>query len=491
MKIADVDQQQVDELKQLIYRNNVTLSILQELLDFLPDCEYQLINFMIEQGVWQGAKPTFPPDYSEGTVELGLFLYWLNNPGQLNLQQFTPAEQLAIALLILGLDELLPATNMTAPNAAYFNNNELIYTDGGVLSTKKYATYDQGWFFAFLNLIESVMRTLWYNGGVFPATKPPRIPLKGAVTNMVNIAILGDWGTGDATAQAVMSAVTALKPDYIVHVGDVYYAGTPSAATPNSSYYFALGEETANLLNVWPSAYAGKSFTLNSNHEMYSGANGYFYEALKAQVNGTGSVFSAQEGSSCFTLQYGGWTILCLDTAFMSSCIDAFMSGSIGGSSGTQGKWIQSLGLDPAKTIVLTHHNGFAPDCSSASPLWAEIRGALNGDPYAWYWGHVHNGIVYNAPITIPAVPRQPGLTTNTLTRCLGHAALPYGIATLNKSTVAWNATNAQPAPSKELYNGFAVLTLTMNSSGQMTGIFENFYDLSPNKQPVWTKKIF
>ncbi|MBO9563358.1 MAG: metallophosphoesterase [Niastella sp.] len=486
----EIDQQQVDELKQLIYRNSVTLSILQEILDFLPDCEYQLISFMEQQGVWQGPQPQLPPDFSEGTIELGLILYWLNNPAQIDLSQFSFKEQLAIITLVVGLDELLVTSKMTDENAAYFTNNELIYTDGSVLSTKTYATYDQGWLFAFLNLIESVTRGLWYNGGVFPATKPPRVPLKGAIANTVSIAILGDWGTGDATAKAVMSAVTALKPDYIVHVGDVYYAGTPLATSPNSAHYFAAGEETGNLLNLWPSSYAGRSFTLNSNHEMYSGANGYFYEALKAQVYGAGSFFSAQEGSSCFTLQYGGWTILGLDTAFMSSCIDAFMTGSIGGSAGTQGQWIQSLGLDPAKTIVLTHHNGFAPDCSAASPLWAEIRGALKGDPFAWYWGHVHNGIVYNAPITIPSIPKQPGLTTNTLTRCLGHAALPYGLATLNQQLVAWNETNAQPAPSKELYNGFAILTLSVNSQNQVSGITENWYDLSPAKQPVWTKKL-
>lgn len=486
MEIAD--QQQVDELKQLIYHDAVTLSIMKELLDFLPDCEYQLINFMIAQGVWQGAKPVFPPDYSEGTVELGLFLYWLNNPAELDLSQFTIKEQLAIWVLILGLDELLPATNMTAANAAYFKNNELIYTDGGVLSTKKYATYDQGWFIAFLNLLESVIRNLWYNGGVFPAINPPTIPLTGAATNSVSIAILGDWGTGDATAQAVMAAVTSLKPDYIVHVGDVYYAGTPQVNSPNGPYYFATGEEFANLHNVWPSSYAGRSFTLNSNHEMYSGANGYFYDGLNSVTNGAGSFFSAQKGSSCFALQYGGWTILGLDTAFMSSCIDAFMTGSIGGRSGTQGKWIRSLGLNPAKTIVLTHHNGFAPDCSEGSTLWPEINDALHGDPYAWYWGHVHNGIVYNAPISIPASPKLPGFTTNTLTRCLGHAALPYGAASIDSKFVAWCESKVQP-DSKQLYNGFAVLTLTVDGTNQVVGITENFYDLSTNK-PVWTKKI-
>jgi hypothetical protein len=485
----EIDQQRVDELKQLIYRNAITLSILQEILDFLPNCEAQLISFMEQEGVWQGSQPQLPADYSDGTIELGLILYWLNNPGQIDLSQFSFKEALALLALVFALDKLLVPSQMTAENAAYFNNNELIYTDGSVLSTKKYATYDQGWLFAFLNLIESLTRGLWYNGGVFPTAAPPTIPLAGAATNTVSIAILGDWGTGDATAQAVMNAATALKPDYIVHVGDVYYAGTPLPSSPNGSYYWATGEETGNLLNLWPPSYAGKSFTLNSNHEMYSGANGYFYEALSAATGGAGSFFSAQKGSSCFALQYGDWTILGLDTAFMSSVIDAFMTGSIGGSSGTQGKWIQSLGLDPAKTIVLSHHNGFAPDCSSTSSLWWEIRDALNGDPFAWYWGHVHNGIVYNAPISIPATLQEPALTTNTLARCLGHAALPYGLATLNQKLVAWNETNQQPN-SEELYNGFAVLTLTLNNANQVVGITENWYDVSPNKQPVFTKTL-
>ena len=51
--------------------------------------------------------------------------------------------------------------------------------------------------------------------------------------------------------------------------------------------------------------------------------------------------------------------------------------------------------------------------------LWKQAAAVLNGNPAYWYWGHVHNGIVY--------APRaSPG---NTLSRCLGHAALPFGNA--------------------------------------------------------------
>lgn len=489
------DEQMVMELKLLISSNQSISSDVQQILDYLPACEYELILFMSAQKVWNGAIPLAPSGFQpgDGSIELGLFLYWLNNPGQIDLSNFTLKEALAILALVAALDELLASSQMTKTNYDFFQSGELIYTDGSVLSTEKYATFDQGWFIAFLNLLESTIRDLWYSGSSFPNVVPPTIQLKGAVAGKLTIGIIGDWGTGNTVSQSIINQLTALKPDYIVHVGDVYYAGTPLASDPNGGYYFSPGEEKSNLLAQWPASYAGRSFTLNSNHEMYSGANGLFYDALAANAvpPGSGTPFNAQRCSSCFALQYGGWTILGLDSAYMASVTDAFMTGSIGGVAGFQGKWIQSLKLNPAKTIVLTHHNGFADDCTSASPLWAEINGALKGDPYAWYWGHVHNAIVYNSPIKIPAVPNQPGLNTKTFARCLGHAALPYGPASsLNGKPIAYKAGNLKPPPSKEFYNGFAVITLEATNS-LLTGITENFYDLSNVKQPVWTKKIF
>jgi hypothetical protein len=496
--MENVDQQKMEILRQRLLPSGSISSDLQALLDFLPACEYELISFMAAQTptVWSGPVPPPPPNYQlgDGSVELGLFLFWINNPQYLTvtLSYFSWKDQIAILGLLFTLSELLAAPQMTDGNAAYFNNNELIYSDGSVLSVEKYATYDQGWFIAFLNLVLTVKDGLWYNGGNLPAAPPPPVQMTGANPNTVTIAILGDWGTGDATADGIKTSLMNKNPDYIVHVGDVYYSGTPSATSPNGDAYFDAGEEPGNLLALWPSAYAGKSFTLNSNHEMYSGANGYFYDALGVSGNGvSGTPFSAQKGSSFFALQYGGWTILGLDSAYLASPFDAFMTGSIGGPDGVQGQWIKGLQLKPENTIVLTHHNGFAFDASEGSTFWGEINGALNGDPYAWYWGHVHNGIAYDRPITIPPTSTEPGLTTNTFARCLGHAALPYGPSTdLASAPVAWYATNLQPSPSKQLYNGYAILTLTTNSENQLTGISESFYDLS-QEGAVWTNTIY
>jgi hypothetical protein len=476
------------ELKQRILSDQSILSDLTALLNYLPDSEYELILFMVQKKVWQGFVPPAPSGFKagDGSIELGLILYWLKNPSQIDFSKFTAKEKKDIMYVIDVIDFLLADSQMTLPNYNFFIKNELIYTDGTVLAMRKWATYDQGWFIAFINLLQSVINASWYSGEDFPTTVPPTIQLKGAAAGKVTIALIGDWGTGDVVSKAIINQVTALKPDYIVHVGDVYYSGTPLATDPNGQYYFDPGEEQNNLLVQWPPTYAGRSFTLNSNHEMYSGANGLFYRALAAKATppGKGSVFSAQKGASCFALQYAGWTILGLDSAYMAKIDDAFMTGSIGGYAGFQGKWIQSLKLNPAKTIVFTHHNGFADDCTSVSPLWAEITGSLKGDPYAWYWGHVHNGIVYNQPLSIP------GLNTKTFARCLGHAALPYGPASsLNGKPIAYKASNLQPSPSKQLYNGFAMITL-QSANNVLTSITENFYDLSKALQPVWAKRI-
>lgn len=493
---TNYEKQKALEIKQLLETNASIKSDIDKLLNYLPYCEYELILYMIEKKVWTGKPPSPPEGFKPGagTIELGLFLYWFNHPGKLKLSKFSFKEQLLILGIIVGLDTVLPSTKMNSINYDFFTNNELIYTDGTVLSTAKYATYDQGWFVAFLNLIESTTRLLWYNNGKFPTSAPASVPLKSqkksaddtAGNETVTIGIFGDWGAGNSASKKVMAELTGLEPDYLVHVGDVYYAGTPLESSPNGSHYFSPGEEYQNLLDLWPATYKGLSFTLNSNHEMYSGANGLFYDALDVNKG----PFNAQKGTSCFALEFGGWTILGLDTAFMGKVTDAFMTGSLGEPSGFQSQWIQGLGLDPKKTIVLSHHNGFADDCSTVSPLWKEVESALKGDPFAWYWGHVHNGIVYADQVTIPET--NGTFTTTTFARCLGHAALPYGLASslTNNKNIAWNANSPMPTPSKQLYNGFAVITLTTDNNGQLNGITEKFYDVSACKQPVWEKRL-
>ncbi|MBO9631843.1 MAG: metallophosphoesterase [Chitinophagaceae bacterium] len=482
-------QQLAAELKQRLEADASILGDFQALLQYLPDCEYELISFMVAQNVWKGFIPPPPTGYKkgDGTVDLGLILYWLNNPLLIDQSMFSPHEKLLFDALIIILDLSLPSSQMTTVNADFFKTNELIYTDGSVLSTKQWATYDQGWLVAVLNLLQSTIYDLWYWGPTLPTTPPPVIQLNKISTGTVKLAVIGDCGTGDYTLQRIMQSIYKEKPDYILHVGDVYYAGTPTANGPHGDKFFFPGEETSNLNFFWPPDYKGRSFTLNSNHEMYSGAIGYFNDALDAANGGVNSLFSAQKGSSYFVLKMGDWVLLGLDSAYQASTTDAFMTGSIGSPTDVQTKFLQQYRPNPAKTILFTHHNGFEPDLSAVSPLWAEIRNALGGDPYAWYWGHVHNGLVYKSPVAIPYA--APSFTTKTYARCLGHAALPYGpIKPPPYGQIVWQEPNLKPN-GKELYNGWAMLTFTLNN-GNVTNIREDFYDLS-RVPPVFSNYIY
>jgi hypothetical protein len=353
--------------------------------------------------------------------------------------------------------------------------------------------YDQNWIVALANLGECIGHNDLYGGGVLPTVTPytpvQLTSLTGA--SEVTVGLLSDWGSGQPAAQAVMTKLVGESPDCIVHLGDVYYSGTPSS----SSYFFALGEEHDYLVEEWPSGFKGPSFAMNSNHEMYSGAQGLFTDAL-ANKNGP---FSQQKESTCFALRIADWTILGLDSAYNADPLGLYMYGMLDlPDSSVQADWIKGLGVDPAKVIVMTHHNGFDPNCESApqksyAPFWTQVRNSLGADPYAWFWGHVHNGIVYSSPVTIPAYGTQSSnFSTNTYCRCIGHGALPYGVATsLNSSSIQWQAAD-QPGGmnGKLLYNGFATLTFSIGTDGNCEQIVENYYNTSGSSTP-YTNTLF
>ena len=71
--------------------------------------------------------------------------------------------------------------------------------------------------------------------------------------------------------------------------------------------------EQEHLVDLWPKNMAtGRSFTMNSNHEMYCGARGLFQVAL------ANDIFAAQQGKSYFLLQNEAWQIFGLDSGFAS-----------------------------------------------------------------------------------------------------------------------------------------------------------------------------
>jgi len=320
--------------------------------------------------------------------------------------------------------------------------------EGQIYGAGKYQELDPGW--------GLVVGAVWLENLLHKHPFPPGTPTPKAMPDegRVRIALAGDFGTGnfgadDSPSTKISKIMSSLEPHFTIHLGDVYYAGTS-------------GEEASKLMNYWPRGSIG-SFTLNSNHEMYSGGGPYFNEAVG------GPVFNKlQSPFSFFALENSNWIVVGLDSAYNAGELDLFMNGSLGNNA--QLPFLRDQAQKKKKMIVLTHHNGF--DLGGYQPsaplkLFTEVMGAFKdvAPPAYWYWGHKHAGAVY-----------KPLKDVNDMRcRCVGHGALPWGLSSeLQTSTqVEWfEQKNAgDPDDKLRVFNGFVLLELDGDN------LIETFYD--------------
>jgi len=320
---------------------------------------------------------------------------------------------------------------------------------GEIWGTGKYQNLDPGWTEAAAVWLENLVLGKHPFGDSTPQTI--------SVPNSVQIAMAGDWGTGDwrtaanpAPSTDVRKHMAFLQPHLTIHLGDVYYAGTND-------------QEKHLLVDLWPKGSLG-ALTLNSNHEMYSGAKPYFQVALAANL------FADQQQRSFFALENDNWVIVGLDSAYYSNAEGLYLDGALYAEGGPQLQvdFLRSQATKGKKVIVLTHHNGLTEDGSKPTALWSQVMSAFpeGGAPAYWYWGHVHAAVVYQ--------PQTHG-PTNVLCRCCGHGALPWGHALelANNPNVVWyeNRLAKDPDIPQRVLNGFAVLYL------DGPNINEVFYD--------------
>jgi hypothetical protein len=200
------------------------------------------------------------------------------------------------------------------------------------------------------------------------------------------VALFGDWGTGEPTAQRVMQQIKAANPTHAIHLGDVYYSGTPK-------------EEQKRFLSIidqfGPSPSACKYFALNSNHEMYSGGYGYFDNILAR---------FGQE-ASYFSLVNEYWQLIGIDSGYEDH-----------GLQDPQKEWLTAqLQQQGPKSILLSHHQIFSPYESVADKRLPMKTVDLLAKICAWFWGHEHKCIIMGEHLGIKA-------------RCIGHAAIPGSV---------------------------------------------------------------
>jgi hypothetical protein len=408
---------------------------------YLQACETKLIKLMDNQ---------HPSESEPGATQYGMALYILDtsHPILRRLLDF-PKTQITIDMLREWDDEVRGAG--------------VIDYDGTMIATGKFGDLDAGWVTAliFYLALKLGVREVssWAPFGTTPAIVPN-------TNDTVKIALIGDWGTGpwtdgglDYPALQVINQVELFTPDYTIHLGDVYYAGTAG--------FLDSDEELANFVDLWPTGSQG-SFMLNSNHEMYSGAQGFFGKGLTAPQ------FSIQKNTSYFAIQSEKWIIIGLDTAYYDKS-QLFMNGAL--TDTNQINFIKNLNTTNKTVILLTHHNPTNIEGTGTSqgatqlPLWNQVLSALGRPPEYWYWGHVHNAMVYSKT----SFPAQNGVNA----RCAGHGAIPFGIAWglqnsdgTNKPSIEYYAhellssayKNIDVQQTNRVLNGFAMLTLGPDS---------------------------
>lgn len=239
-----------------------------------------------------------------------------------------------------------------------------------------------------------------------------------AIPSGATIAIIGDWGTGAGPAIGVLAAVRENKPDVIIHLGDIYYSGTPDECRASFEGIFD---------HVFGSGNRPPVYTLCGNHDMYCGGVGFY--GLIDRLNGG----EKRQKASFFSLRSEDerWQLLAMDTGrndyspFSVTDVVTFVEPA-------EEEWhVQRLKEFSGRTILFSHHQLFSAFSQIGAPGADGTLRAHNvklkrtydrllatGRPVsAWFWGHEHNLCIYEPYL---------GLAKG---RCVGHGAIPVFVA--------------------------------------------------------------
>ena len=255
----------------------------------------------------------------------------------------------------------------------------------------------------FLAFIESGKSIPYIRLGMNEGILPLPAPEKGAP---LRVAVVGDWGTGAEPARRVLRQIVSQKPDVLIHLGDIYYAGTPHEAQANFM----------DVIASFPELEGVPVYTLAGNHDMYSGGAGYYSLLPKLK-----------QPASYFCLRNADWQLVCMDTGLHDR--DPFtVTWNTTRLEKSEAEWVVDKVRNSGgrKTILLSHHQLFSRNspvgmtCSlfgkkawGVNPrLHRQLREVLD-DVTVWLWGHEHNTVIFEKTDGLP------------LGRCVGSGAIP------------------------------------------------------------------
>jgi hypothetical protein len=281
------------------------------------------------------------------------------------------------------------------------------------------------------------------------------------------IALMADWGAANHSAQDVSHRIQERHPDYVIHLGDIYYAGTKA--------------ECEGVLKMWPLCDADgapikdRSFALNGNHEMFCGARHYFGTILPA----------FNQGASHFKIKTEYWQFLGLDTAYTGGSLSH---------PETQVQWdwlLANLNGDSRTAIFLTHHqpvSAHSQETQDSQPLREDVAKLLSQTRkdaiYGWFFGHEHREVAYDDNVT------------GYKARLIGNGAIPHDAQHEEKpddgctpftcvNTGTWGSGNAISSFVMLTVDGPKITVEYIDQNGKPSSTPVEVWDATTEAQPL------
>jgi hypothetical protein len=232
------------------------------------------------------------------------------------------------------------------------------------------------------------------------------------------VGLLADWGTGTAAAINVINQMAVFKPDLVIHLGDIYYSGTPDECKRNF----------ADILNRTFDRTRVPIYNMVGNHDVYCGGTG-FYQLIK-ELNPP--PLTPQPASFfCLRSTDQSWQFLAMDTGRFD--YNPFEVTDVLVEIGAEEQdWLaERIREFKGRTILLSHHQLFSafaqigkpaadgaltpynPKLLNSFKVFTAAADQGGGSIAAWFWGHEHTLSIYGP---------YRGLDKG---RCIGHGAVP------------------------------------------------------------------